>query len=424
MGEHRPTGATLVSSNAFGQLLLRLRLEAGRTQEQQAEAINTVSGRETMTRREISRYENGENIPTGHTVAHIAVACGLSPDQLKREAAAARAQRRKSPVKQELDDMKRRTMLGAGPLIGAALASEPWGRLTHALNRGSQLDSRSAETLAERAGALHISENHLTAQQLQRNVVVHLDAITTALAQSRAHEKELSIAAGETAALAGWLAWDLGDQQSARCYYQVAADCARVAGHPPLRALTLAYASYGASTPARRIELLADAAKHVRGPGNATAAAWVHGRHAEELAAVGETTPALRALDRARTAYDYADPTAEQTWVRFMSPARMDSLALSVLGELAHPELNEAARAATQRLGSDLPDAGVVILGDLAAALLKGSDTEHGMHVVRKFVAAATARPNTMGRARALAIAGQLPDRERDLAAQLRVLAA
>ncbi|MCX5376670.1 helix-turn-helix transcriptional regulator [Streptomyces sp. NBC_00091] len=52
-------------------------MEAGRTQEQQAAAINTVSGRDTMTRREISLYENGENIPTTHTLAHIAVACGL-----------------------------------------------------------------------------------------------------------------------------------------------------------------------------------------------------------------------------------------------------------------------------------------------------------------------------------------------------------
>lgn len=68
-----------MSSNAFGHLLLRLRVEARRTQEEQAAAINAVSGRDTMTRREVSRYENGQNIPTNHTVTHIAMACGLPP---------------------------------------------------------------------------------------------------------------------------------------------------------------------------------------------------------------------------------------------------------------------------------------------------------------------------------------------------------
>ncbi|WP_327303004.1 helix-turn-helix transcriptional regulator [Streptomyces sp. NBC_01298] len=414
-----------MSGNAFGQRLLQLRVQAGRTQEQQADAINTVSGRGTMTRREISRYETGQNIPTNHTITHIAIACGLPPDQLKQEAAAARADRRKSSAReeQELIDMRRRTIL-AGPAIGAAAASEPWARLAHALTKESRLDSHSVAALTERAGALHVSENHLTAQQLQRNVVTHLDTITDALACSHTHQSELSIAAGETAALAGWIAWDLGNHQAAHSYYQVTLDCARAAGHPQLRALALTYASYGASAPARRIELLAEAATYVRGPGNAAAAAWIHGRHAEEMAAVGETTSALRALDRARVAYEYADPMVEQAWVQFMSPARMDALALSVLGQLAHPELEEVAAAATRRLGGELSDAGVVILGDLATALLRGSDNEQGVHVARKFATAAAARPNTMGRVRALAIAGHLPDREHELAAQLRELAA
>ncbi|MFJ5811719.1 helix-turn-helix domain-containing protein [Streptomyces sp. NPDC093093] len=408
-----------MSSNAFGHLLLRLRVEARRTQEEQAAAINAISGRDTMTRREVSRYENGQNIPTNHTVTHIAMACGLPPDQLKREATAARAQRRKP---QEVNDVERRTFL-AGPVVAAGLASEPWARLAHALGKGTPLDSPSVEALVERSADLHISENHLPARTLQQNVVTHLDTITAALRHTRTHERVLTIAAGETAALAGWLAWDLGDQHSALAYYKVTADCAEAAGHPPLRALALTYASYGAETPARRLELLAEAAQHVRGPGNATAAAWVHGRHGEELAAAGEANSALRSLDRARVSYEYADPSGEQAWIRFMTPARLDALALSVLGQLAHPELSDVATAATERLGNDLSGAGVVILGDLAAALLRGSGAEQGIDVTRKFLTATAKRPNTMGRVRALAIAGQLPHRERELAAELRAVA-
>ncbi|WP_251065076.1 helix-turn-helix domain-containing protein [Streptomyces sp. ISL-44] len=378
-----------------------------------------------MTRREISRYENGENVPTTHTLAHIAVACGLPPEQLQREAAAARA-RRRDPAgreEQELDDMERRKLIG-GAVVGAAVASEPWGRLAFALAKGRRVDADAAGALVKRASALHVSENHLTARQLRGHVEAHLDAITAALPHAPDHEKDLSIAAGETAALAGWIAWDLGDHAAARSYYRVTADCADAVGHPPLGALALTYASYGADRPTRRLELLAQAVAHVRGRGNATAAAWIHARHAEEAAAIGDETAALCALDRARTAYEYADHTAEQAWVQFMTPARMDSLVLSVYGQLAHPGLAEAADAATRRLGGELSDAGVVILGDLAAALLAGGDIDQGVHVARRFAAAADARPNTMGRARARNVADRLPGRERELAAQLWACAA
>lgn len=52
-----------------------------------------------------------------------------------------------------------------------------------------------------------------------------------------------------------------------------------------------------------------------------------------------------------------------------MTPARMDSLVLSVHGQLGHQQLPETAARTVQRLGPDLSDSGVVILGDLAHAL-------------------------------------------------------
>ncbi|ALO95171.1 transcriptional regulator [Streptomyces hygroscopicus subsp. limoneus] len=412
-------------ADPFAELLLQLRKQAGRTQEQQADAINGVSGRVTVTRREISRYENGETIPTNHTLVHIAVACGLPPEQLQREAAAARARRRMGDrhETEDPDDMKRRTLLG-GTVLGVTAAAEPYGRLAFALRKGTKVDSEEAASLIGRAAALHDSENHLTARRLQTTVEAHLDTITARLARAGAYERALTIAAGETAALAGWLAWDLGDHERASAYYKVTEDCAREAGHPPLRALALAYASYGVGTPDGAMKLLDQAAQDVRGPGNGTAAAWIHGRHAEEAANAEDKTGALRALDRARTAYDFADHTSEQAWVRFMTPARLDSLALSVYGQLGRRELTEAAEAAVHRLGDALPDSGVVILGDIASALLIGGDLDQGIHVSRQFAAAAEARPNTMGRARARAVADRLPDSERDLARHLQLLAA
>ncbi|MGW1756430.1 ATP-binding cassette domain-containing protein [Streptomyces mirabilis] len=345
-------------------------------------------------------------------------------EELQREAKAARVRKREGHANagEGQDAVKRRTLLG-GAAISVSAAAEPWGRLAFALSKGSKIDSSSAVALIDRAAELHVQELNLSARRLQSTVEAHLDAITAALPRAGEHERALAIAAGETAALAGWVAWDLGEHDRADAYYRVTSQCAATAGHPPLRALALTYASYGASSPKAKLEFLSQAANDVRGRGNATAAAWVLGRHAEEAAAVGDETGALRALERARFAYDFADHTSEQAWVRFVTPYRMDSLALSVYGQLGRPELTVTADTAVGRLGDELSDGGVVVLGDLASALLRGGDVDQGVYVSRQFAAAAQAKPNTMGKERAATIAASLPDSERELGLHLRQFA-
>jgi hypothetical protein len=85
--------------------------------------------------------------------------------------------------------------------------------------------------------------------------------------------------------------------------------------------------------------------------------------------------------------------------------------------------VHETANDALRRLGKALPDSGVVVLGDLAAALLRGSDIDQGVYAARKFAMAADARPNTMGRARAQIVAARLPSIEHELAHHLERLA-
>ena len=146
----------------FAELLLRLRKDAGRTQEQQADAINAVSGRDTMTRREIGRYEKFENVPTNHTLAYIAAASGVPFEELLREARAARARRRRANVREEedQDDVKRRKLLSSAA-VGVSAAAEPWGRLAFALSKGSRIDRPAAIALISRAADLHVQELNL-----------------------------------------------------------------------------------------------------------------------------------------------------------------------------------------------------------------------------------------------------------------------
>ncbi|MFM9559409.1 transcriptional regulator, partial [Streptomyces caniscabiei] len=82
-------------------------------------------------------------------------------------------------------------------------------------------------------------------------------------------------------------------------------------------------------------------------------------------------------------------------------------------------ELTATADTAVERLGDGLSDAGVVVLGDLASALLRGGDVEQGVYVTRQFAAASQAKPNTMGKERARSIVTWLPDNERELADHL-----
>lgn len=228
----------------FAELLRHLRRNANRTQDEQADAINAASGRATMTRREVGRYEKGDNVPTDHTLGNIALACGVPLEPLLREAKAARTRRRErsKAEAEDLDDVKRRTLLG-GAVVGAAAAAEPWGRLAYALSRGSKIDPESAGVLIDHAARLHVDELSESARSLQARVESHLDAITAALPRAGTHERALTIAAGETAALAGWVAWDLGEHDKAASYhdkaaygvtsdYGVTSECANKAGHP------------------------------------------------------------------------------------------------------------------------------------------------------------------------------------------------
>lgn len=112
-----------------------------------------------------------------------------------------------------------------------------------------------------------------------------------------------------------------------------------------------------------------------------------------------------------------------QPWVRFVTPYRVDSLALSVYGQLGRPELTAAADTAVDRLGDELPDGGVVVLGELASALLRGGDVDQGVYVSRQFAAAEQAKPNTMGKERASTIAASLPDSDQELGRYLRQFA-
>jgi hypothetical protein len=235
-----------------------------------------------------------------------------------------------------------------------------------------------------------------------------LDAITALLPSAGRYRQALTIAAGEAAALAGWMSWDLGDLEGAGRYYAVAAQASQAAEHGPVAALALGYRSY-AATPQRAREMLSEAQRQVRGSGYATARAWLSAREAEEAAKAGDRESALRALERARTAFDYADPGGEQAWVAFFRSPRLASMAVSTLAQLRHPDLAAEADASLAALGDDEAKIRCSVLGDAAGAYLVAGDVDRAVEVGARALDATVQDDTTMGRIRLHALVEQLP---------------
>lgn len=383
----------------------------------------------TLTRTEISRYERGTRVPRPRIARLYALSYGVPEAELLRVAAADRKRRMATRTRTvddgdllgvgggEEHDMRRRAFVGAA--LGAA--AEPWGRLSAVLD-GTPVDDTAADTCATRTDAMFAAEERMPARQLYGGLAAHLDHITALLPAANEHRRQLLVAAGEAAALAGWLAFDMGERPLARRYYDTATRAGQAAGHPPVQALVLAYTSYAVDDPARARSMLRAAQQLLRAPGSATARAWVSAREAEESAAMGDREGALRALERARTAYDYADPNGEQAWVRFFSRARLDSMTVATYARLDHPDLADVAVAALAALRPDDQKTRAVILGDVATAYTARGDYAQGAAVARDALAVTLGSEATLGRQRLSALAAGLPDEPaaRQLAEELR----
>jgi transcriptional regulator with XRE-family HTH domain len=79
---------------SLGALIAWRRQELGRSQIWLADRICAISGRATVTRHEVSRYERETRIPTGTSLRSLAVALGLPITAIRQAAAAARRARR------------------------------------------------------------------------------------------------------------------------------------------------------------------------------------------------------------------------------------------------------------------------------------------------------------------------------------------
>lgn len=298
----------------------------------------------------------------------------------------------------------RRHFVAAAALTASAGAlTEPWGRLGRALQFPARLDSEGLDLL-EQMGADHFTqEEHTPARLLAAHVGAHVDLLSLLLAgAAEKHRTRLTVLAGESAALAGWLAWDTGNPAAARGYWRSAIDAAKQVSDGPSLACVLAYLSYLASSQGdvrEAVALLETAGEQVRSREHAAARSWISARAAEEAALLGDGS-AYIALERAMTSFDYAEAGSGRPWVRFFDNARLGSMAVSTYARLNHPEVDGAADAVMGSLGEGQHKTRAVILGDVAVGRAAHGDLDAAVAVAERALEETVKGEAVLGRER------------------------
>jgi transcriptional regulator with XRE-family HTH domain len=314
----------------------------------------------------------------------------------------------------------------------AAVDDAPWDQLSAALSQRCTVTPELVEQLRQHTAGLYGLEERVPARVLMTRVTGHLGTLSHLLESTTRSpvRRDLAAIAGETAALAGWLAFDLRDTSSALAYYRVAIEAAREADDNALWACVLGYESYqpsSAGRPDQACVLLAEAQRRAARGSTVMTTAWLAGREAEEQAARGDGRAALAALDRALDSFDRADQE-DRVWTQFFDRGRLDGLRVTTYTRLRRPAA--AYAAATDALRAAGPGATKkrsLLLGDVAEVHVQRRDIDTACQFAADALAIVAQTDFSLGLARIQRVRERLTPWQftqpvRDLDEQLRAL--
>jgi len=213
-------------------------------------------------------------------------------------------------IEATLEDMNRRMFLqGLGAVTGLVSSAtlEPWHRLTAALRQPSRVDRQTVAELERVTAGLEGLEAQASPRALLGAVVGHLNTVAALLQGSLGLtvRRQLCSVAGETAGLAGWLAYDLEDRRAAGAYFRAGIEAAQEADDRPLGAYLVGSScvqpAYRERPHARLRRLQGHTFGFTTADANPTTRAWLVTLEAEAHALAGNEAASLRALDQAET---------------------------------------------------------------------------------------------------------------------------
>ncbi|WP_234376955.1 helix-turn-helix transcriptional regulator [Streptomyces sp. TP-A0356] len=312
----------------FGLYLARLRRHTGKSQRQLAALLCALSGTQSITRNEVSRWERGGRVPDTW-LPFLAAALATPETQLRQAVAYARGDRLAQlpgaaatfaqllPPGDPLEPLQART----GRRIGADTVTGLAGRV-HGLRLADDLVS---------GGDLIVP----AFRELSAAVALHRESTYT-----DGVGRGLLVQIGELAQITGWIASDAGRLEDAERAYRLGISAARQAGDGPLTANLAGSLAYQWSNTGREQDgiALAQAAVDEAGedaPGITRAlfldrVAWAHTR-------AGEAQPAIRALGEAHDALTDEAGGEAPLWAYWVSREELEVMDARVFTELHRP---------------------------------------------------------------------------------------
>lgn len=320
----------------------------------------------------------------------------------------------------EGSDVRRRNLLkalklaGATAAAGSLLSDTPWQRLIDSIDKGRPVDTATAQLMQDRTADLFHTEETVPARQLLESIAQHRTTLKTLLNNSRTEsiQHDLAVAMGETDVLTGWLLFDLGRANEAANAWRSTLKIAKETGDGALAACALGYWSYLATSrndtaPAAR--LLQQAREYVPGSSAPATRSWLSAREAEELARSGDETGALRAVERALTAFDFARPRSERPWTAFFGASRLGSMTVSAYTTLRHREATVAADSLLMSLPPMENKVRAIVLSDLTINAAQTNDYDRANTLVSDALELTVRTETTLAKQRLFALAATLP---------------
>ncbi len=408
-----------------------------------------ISGLTGIAQGRLSEYEHGKREPTLETIEKFAAgleipaeaqrALGLVPAGSQGAALEAGSNADPASAPDLLtvawmagslnNHVDRRTVLQlAATLVSAPLlgADEPTERLAFALTGPMSLQEDTIHFLEQRTIGLHRIEPMFQARIVHRSITSHLREIT-ALLEGHPDDplrSRLARLAGESAVLAAWTAWDLGEIAHSVRMYRITEIAARAAGDPAIMACANTFRSYNTSGPTAHEDarkLLTEARRCLPDTGEDATRAWVLGREAEEAAAIGDPA-ADDLIKQAAEAFDRARPQKERPWTRFLDQTRMNALELATYTRLGNEQ--KVHDLAGDLLATVTPASkrAALINADVGIASIRLGDVNSGISYGRRSLEAVKTSETSFGlwRLEELARALAQEPKARELRAEIR----
>lgn len=269
--------------------------------------------------------------------------------------------------------------------------------LRYALARPEVASVERVNLVAESTEYLFGLENHHPARIVLPTVAQHIREIASLLCGTRhkPFRRSLALAGGQSAALAGWLTFDLGDTSAAHGYWDSALACARHAANGPLFACVLTYQSYSAAKQGDHETAwqLAHAAIGHAGD-SPRAQAWMVIRAAQEAAQLGDPGAALAELRPVADLLTELDPAAPadeaEPWCRFVDRAYVHAMTANVYGRLGDTEsAYSSAIRALDSLSTGQTKTRALILAEAAQAFARIGGTDRATRCITEAIAVA-----------------------------------